>query len=141
MKLALSQKLSRIIQYAQNKEAGSSGGAGRRPAKLLCYSQQGERRLLPQQEAQVPRYAPCWDRARASGLPDYTVGMLEGHTAEELGLLQDSQPGGWSSDGKALHSRSTSSGGGGGGGALQLGQQGRSRDEREHSYCDFFSSV
>ncbi|KAM3602101.1 uncharacterized protein V6R79_024343 [Siganus canaliculatus] len=113
MKLALSQKLNRIIQYAQNKESVSSNGPGRRGPKLLCYNQQSDRKLLPQSDAQVPRYAPCWDKGKAMGLPDYAMGMLECHTAEELGLLQEPQSDVWSSESrKGLHSRKQSSGGG-----------------------------
>uniref|UniRef100_A0A3Q2DTU5 Uncharacterized protein n=1 Tax=Cyprinodon variegatus TaxID=28743 RepID=A0A3Q2DTU5_CYPVA len=90
MKLALSQKLTSIIQFAQNKDSLSSNGCGRRGAKLLCYSQQGERKLLPQSDAQVPRYAPCWDRAKETG--------LERQTAEEVDLLRASQSEGWISN-------------------------------------------
>ncbi|XP_074528132.1 protein EURL homolog [Halichoeres trimaculatus] len=120
MKLALSQKLNRIIQYAQNKDSVSSSGPGRRGAKLLCLSQQSDCKLLPQSDAQVPRYAPRWDSCKAAGLPDYTMGM-----AEELGLLQESQSDVWTSDGrKGLHSRKASSGG-----QMQHRHQGHSRDE------------
>lgn len=123
MKLALSQKLNRIIQYAQNKDSVSSNGPSRRGTKLLCYSQQSDRKLLPQSDAQVPRYTPHWDTAKATGLPDYTMGMLECHTAEELGLLQDSQSDVWSSDDrKGLHGRNQS-------GEGQSQQLGLSRDE------------
>lgn len=126
MKLALSQKLNRIIQYAQNKEAVSSNGPARRGAKLLCLSQQSDCKLLPQSDAQVPRYAPRWDMCKAAGLPDYTMGMLECHTAEELGLLQESPSDVWASDGrKGLHNRKPSSGGG----QTQHRHQGHSRDE------------
>ncbi|XP_042355468.1 protein EURL homolog [Plectropomus leopardus] len=126
MKLALSQKLNRIIQYAQNKDSVSSNGPSRRGAKLLCYSQQSDRKLLPQSDAQVPRYAPCWDTGKAAGLPDYTMGMLGCHTAEELGLLQESQSDVWSSDGrKGVHSRSQLSAGG----QTQHRHQGHSREE------------
>ncbi|XP_056140766.1 protein EURL homolog [Lampris incognitus] len=124
MKLALSQKLSRIIQYAQNKD--SSDGPGRRGTKLLCYSQQNDRKLLPQSDAQVPRYTPCWDRGNAPGLPDYTMGILECHAAEELGLLQEPRGDVWAGDGRrSLHHRGQSSE------ADQTphGNQGHSRDE------------
>ncbi|XP_070839910.1 protein EURL homolog [Chaetodon trifascialis] len=125
MKLALSQKLNRIIQYAQNKDSVSSNSSSRRGTKLLCYSQQSDCKLLPQLDAQVPRYTPCWDRGKATGLPDYTMGMLECHTAEELGLLQESQSNVWSGDSrKGLHSRKQSSGG-----QPQHRHQGHSRDE------------
>lgn len=123
MKLALSQKLNRIIQYAQNKDSVSSSGSTRRGAKLLCYSQQSECKLLPQSDAQVPRYAPRWDMGRTTGLPDYTMGMLECHTAEELGLLQQPQSDVWSNnDRKSRHSQNHSSG---------VQAQGHSRDECE----------
>ncbi|CAG5876311.1 protein EURL homolog [Menidia menidia] len=124
MKLALSQKLNRIIQFAQNKDPVSSNGCTRRGAKLLCYSQQSDRKLVPQSDAQVPRYTPCWDRGRAAGLPEYTVGMLECHTAEELELLPGSQPHVWSDGRTVLHSRSRPSGG-----PTQRGHQGHTRDE------------
>ncbi|PWA23045.1 hypothetical protein CCH79_00002219, partial [Gambusia affinis] len=124
MKLALSQKLNRIIQFAQNKDSLSSSGCTRRGAKLLCYSQQGERKLLPQSDAQVPRYAPCWDRSGATGLPAYAAGMLESQTTEEVELLHESQADGWSRDGrKDLHSWKQSSG------QKQHRNQGHSRDE------------
>ncbi|XP_047463020.1 protein EURL homolog [Mugil cephalus] len=112
MKLALSQKLNRIIQYAQNKDAVSSSLPARRGAKVLCYSQQSDCKLLPQSDAQVPRYAPRWDMGKATGLPDYTMGMLECHTAEELGLVPESQSDVWSRDSrKGRHSQSQPSGG------------------------------
>ncbi|XP_031713309.1 protein EURL homolog isoform X2 [Anarrhichthys ocellatus] len=124
MKLAFSQKLNRIIQYAQNKDSVSSIGPGRRGAKLLCYSQQGDRKLLPQSDAQVPRYTPCWDVGKATGLPDYAMGMLECRTVEELGLLQEAQSDVWSSDGRnGRHSRNQ------GGGQTQHRHQGGRRDE------------
>lgn len=120
MKLALSQKLTRIIQYAQNKDSVSSNGPSRRGAKLLCYSQQSDRKLLPQSDAQVPRYAPRWDTAKAA------MGMLECHTVEELGLLQESQPSVWSSDETTgLHSRNQLQGGG----QTQQRHQGHSKDD------------
>ncbi|KAG7516909.1 hypothetical protein JOB18_043416 [Solea senegalensis] len=126
MKLAFSQKLNRIIQYAQNKDSVSSNCLNRRGTKLLCYSQQGDRKLLPQSDAQVPRYTPHWDTGNATGLPDYAMGMLECHTAEELGLLQQSQSDIWSSDGRrGLLGRNQPSEGG----QAQHTCQGHSRDE------------
>lgn len=128
MKLALSQKLNRIIQYAQNKDSVSSNGPSRRGAKLLCYTQQSDCKRLPQSDSQVPRYTPCWDRAKGTGLPDYAMGMLECHTAEELGLLQQSQSDTCSCDGRTvLHSRNQSSGG-----QPKHRQQGHSRDACKH---------
>ncbi|XP_012720680.2 protein EURL homolog [Fundulus heteroclitus] len=121
MKLALSQKLNRIIQFAQNKDSLSSNGCTRRGAKLLCYSQQSERKLLPQSDAQVPRYAPCWDRAKAAGLPEYTEGMLQSQTAEGVELLHESQAHGWTR--KDLHSWKQPPG------QTPHGDQGHRRDE------------
>ncbi|XP_019941791.1 protein EURL homolog [Paralichthys olivaceus] len=126
MKLALSQKLNRIIQYAQNKDSVSSNGLSRRGTKLLCYSQQSDCKLLPQSDAQVPRYTPCWDMGKATGLPDYAMGMLECHTGDEFGLLQESQPEVWTSDsrrGQRGHNQPS------GGGQTQHRHQGHSRDE------------
>ncbi|XP_076024894.1 protein EURL homolog [Genypterus blacodes] len=128
MKLALGQKLNRMIQYAQNKDSVPSNGPSRRGGKLLCYSQQSDCKLLPQSDAQVPRYAPRWDAGKTTGLPEYAIGMLECHTAEELGLLQESQGGVWDRNGrngKALHNRNHSSGGG----QTPHRHQGYSRDE------------
>ncbi|XP_028323438.1 protein EURL homolog isoform X2 [Gouania willdenowi] len=118
MKLAFSQKLTRIIQYAQNKDSVSSNGPSRRAAKLLGYSQQSERKLLPQSDAQVPRYTPQWDTSKAPGLPDYTT--------EELRPLQELHPEGWPSGGsKGLHrQRETSMGG-----QTRHRQEGHSRDQ------------
>ncbi|XP_029030046.1 protein EURL homolog [Betta splendens] len=125
MKLALSQKLTRIIQYAQNKDSVSPNGPSRRGGKLLCYSQQNDRKLLPQSDAQVPRYAPRWDTAKTTGLPDYTMGLLECQTAEELGLLQDCQSNDWSNNKRrSLCSRNQP-----GGGQTQHRGHGQSRDE------------
>uniref|UniRef100_A0A1A8H0R7 Chromosome 21 open reading frame 91 n=1 Tax=Nothobranchius korthausae TaxID=1143690 RepID=A0A1A8H0R7_9TELE len=117
MKLALSQKLSQIIHFAQNKD--SSNGCSRRGPKLLCYSQQNDLKLLPQTDAQVPRYAPSWDRGKAARLPEYTMGML-GSQTEEVELLNESQSDTWSN----LHSQRPSPGGPG-----QLGHEGHSREE------------
>ncbi|XP_041750585.1 protein EURL homolog [Coregonus clupeaformis] len=118
MKLALTQKISRIVQYTQNKDSVSSeGGPGRRGGKhqLLCYSQNGDRKLLPQSDAQVPRYTPRWNQETgAGGLPDYAMGMLECHSAEELGLLEDEHGLGalWGATvRRGLHHHSQSSGG------------------------------
>ncbi|KAL3042168.1 protein EURL homolog [Trematomus bernacchii] len=133
MKLAFSQKLNRIIQYAQNKDSVSSNGPGRRGSKLLCYSQQSDRKLLPQSDAQVPRYTPCWDTGRATDRPDYTMGVLERHTVEKLGLLQEAHSDVWSSDGrKGLHSRNQLSGGG----QAQRRHQGHSTDELTNMSVD-----
>lgn len=141
MKLALSQKLNRIIQFAQNKDALSSNGCTRRGAKVLRFSQQSERKLLPQSDAQVPRYAPCWDRATATGLPEHAKGTLESQMAEEVNLLHDSQSIGWTKDGRKdlLSWKQTS-------GQMQHRNQGHSRDECKHhatihvfafSQCDY----
>lgn len=121
MKLALSQKISRIVQYAQNKDAASSDGPGRRGAKLLCYSQQGDRKLLPQSDAQVPRYAPRWSQPSAAG-------MLECHAAEELslGLLQNTHGSMWAGGGVlGLRYRAPSPGGE----PLRRSGAGNSRDQ------------
>lgn len=129
MKLALSQKLNRIIQYAQNKDnVPSNNGLSRRGSRLLCYSQLGDRKLLPQSEAQVPRYAPRWEPVEAPRLPDYSMGTLECHTVQELRMLQNSQGDVWSSDGRnALHIRNSPSTGG----QTERKHQGHSRDECE----------
>lgn len=119
MKLSFSQKLNRIIQYAQNKD---SNGPNRRGAKLFCYSQQNDCKLLPQTDAQVPRYAPHWDTRKSTGLPDYTMGMLECHTAEELGLLQESGSAVWASNNRKGPSC-------GGGGLTQHRHHGHNREE------------
>ncbi|KAJ7997129.1 hypothetical protein DPEC_G00225760 [Dallia pectoralis] len=91
MKLALSRKISRIVQYAQNKDSvGLEGGLCRRGGKLICHSQNGDHKLLPQSDAQVPRYAArCNQRTGAGGLPDYATGTLECDSAQELDFLED----------------------------------------------------
>uniref|UniRef100_A0A8C6TWU7 Chromosome 21 open reading frame 91 n=1 Tax=Neogobius melanostomus TaxID=47308 RepID=A0A8C6TWU7_9GOBI len=105
MKLALSQKLNRIIH--------------RRGAKLFCYSQQGDRKLLPQTDAQVPRYAPQWDTRKSTGLPEYTMGMLD--TVEEFGLLQHTESDVWNGNSrKGLHNKNA---------LTQHGHNGHSREE------------
>ncbi|XP_010869034.1 protein EURL homolog [Esox lucius] len=120
MKLALSQKISRIVQYAQNKDSvGLDGGLSRRGGKhqLICYSQNGDHKLLPQSDAQVPRYTPrCNQGTGTGGLPDYATSILECHSAQELDFLEDrpSLEGLWGTNGRrGLHhcSQSQSSGG------------------------------
>ncbi|XP_018610653.1 protein EURL homolog [Scleropages formosus] len=86
VKNALSRKISRIIQYAQNKEAVSEAGHRGDRHQLLCYSKQGDRNLVPQTDSHVPRYTPRWREEAAAGVPDYAKGMLGCHTVEELGL-------------------------------------------------------
>ncbi|KAM9846715.1 protein EURL homolog [Aulostomus maculatus] len=126
MKLSLSQKLNRLIQYAHKKDSVTSNGPNRRGARILCYSQQSDCKLLLQSDAQVPRYAPCWDTGKTKGLPDNVMGILECHTAEELGLLQESRGDVWSKEGwKDLHMRSQPVGGG----QIQHTRQGHSSDE------------
>ncbi|XP_023688702.2 protein EURL homolog isoform X1 [Paramormyrops kingsleyae] len=86
VKNVLSQKISRIIQYAQNKDG--SADASRRGVKhqLLCCSQQGDRKLVPRTSSHVPRYAPRWEEGAASGVPDHSQGILRCHSAKQLGL-------------------------------------------------------
>ncbi|XP_072515445.1 protein EURL homolog [Salminus brasiliensis] len=90
VKRALSQRINRIVQYAQNKDPSSLDTSGRWGSKhqLLCYSQQGDRKLVTQSDAQVPRYAPRWTE------------MPSGGEVEELGLLQGSEQGLWRSEQK-----------------------------------------
>lgn len=135
MKLALSQKLNRIIQYAQNKDSVSSNS--RRGTKLLCYSQQSDSKLLPQSDGQVPRYTPHWDTGKATGLPVYAMGMLDCHTEDELGLLQDSDSDVWPNNGRrGLRGRNQPSGRS----QMQHTHQGHSRDECEiiHHFANIF---
>lgn len=70
-KRALSHQISRIVQYAQNRDPGSKH-------QLLFQTQQGDRNLMPKSGAQVPRYAPRW-----------VEGTCAGET-EDLELLRDS---------------------------------------------------
>lgn len=63
LKLAVSQKLNRIIQYTQNSV--SLGGPGRQAAGKHCYSQQGNKQP-PQADLQVPRYTRCWGLSKAA---------------------------------------------------------------------------
>ncbi|MBN3300159.1 protein EURL homolog [Amia ocellicauda] len=86
VKNALSQKLSRIVQYAQNKEAVSDSLRRGGKRELVCYSQQGDHKLLPQTDSHVPRYAPRWEEGGAAGLPEYAKHMLNCPSAGELGL-------------------------------------------------------
>ncbi|XP_054611996.1 protein EURL homolog [Dunckerocampus dactyliophorus] len=126
MKLALSQKLHRIIQYAQNKDNVPTNGLSRRGTRLLCYSQQSDCKLLPQSEAQVPRYTPCWEPGEATRLPGYAIGMFGCHAAQELRLLQNSPGDVWSSGGrKTLQIRNPPTAGG----QTKCRHQGHSRDE------------
>lgn len=129
LKLAFSQKLNRIIQFAQNKDSVSSSGCSKRTARVLCYSPQGDCKLLPQSEAQVPRYTPRWDWTRTTDLPECSVGMLEEQSVEELELLQESRCDVWTRAGsKELRCQIQSAGG-----QLQHRQQHHSRDKREQN--------
>ncbi|XP_046717426.1 protein EURL homolog isoform X1 [Silurus meridionalis] len=71
VKRALSQQISRIVQYAQNRDSGSNH-------QLLFHTHRSDGKLTTQSGAQVPRYAPRW-----------VEGACPGET-EDLELLQDS---------------------------------------------------
>ncbi|XP_006627829.1 protein EURL homolog isoform X1 [Lepisosteus oculatus] len=86
VKNALSQKFSRIVQYAQNKEAVSDSGLQGSQHELLCYNPQGDHKLVPQADSQVPRYAPRWAEGTGAALPACAKGMLACPSAGELGL-------------------------------------------------------
>ncbi|XP_061103210.1 protein EURL homolog [Conger conger] len=112
VKSALSQKINRLVQYAQNREAASESArrGGKHP--LLCYSQQGDRTLVPQSDSHVPRYAPRWAEgvAAAAGLPDCGQGMLERRGGEEL-VLGAGGCGLWAGGKRTVH-RNQQQGGG-----------------------------
>ncbi|KAL4608754.1 hypothetical protein GN956_G24856 [Arapaima gigas] len=86
VKSALSRKISRIIQYAQNKEVVSEAGRSGDRHQLLCYGKQGDHKLVPQTDSHVPRYTTHWGEGAAAGVSDYEKGMLVCHAAEEFGL-------------------------------------------------------
>ncbi|XP_056323410.1 protein EURL homolog [Danio aesculapii] len=88
VKRALSQRINRIIQYAQNRDSVTPETPGRWGAKqILCHTQQAGRKLVPQSDAQVPRYTPRWtEEASMVSESDYGKSMLDCHSAEELGL-------------------------------------------------------
>ncbi|TRY90936.1 hypothetical protein DNTS_022175 [Danionella cerebrum] len=87
MKRALSQRINRIIQYAQNRDPMNTETPGRWAAKqILCHTQQAGRKLVPQSDAQVPRYAPRWSEEASLGESEYRKSMLDCHSAEELSL-------------------------------------------------------
>ncbi|XP_028840698.1 protein EURL homolog [Denticeps clupeoides] len=109
VKRALSQRLSRIVQYAQNKDTQPAGD-GLRGSKhqLWCYSQpgQGDRKLLPQSDSQVPRYAPSWNHVGdITGEVDCTKDVLGCNTDEDedLRLLQE----GWEGNRRVAHWNTT----------------------------------
>ncbi|XP_041114604.1 protein EURL homolog isoform X3 [Polyodon spathula] len=93
VKNVLSQKMSWIIQYALNKDCAEEEGTQRGSRQLLCYTPQGDRMLVPQAEAPVPRYAPRWDRGSGAGLPDYTTAMLKCGSTSGLRLGVPAGPG------------------------------------------------
>lgn len=68
IKRVLSQQISRIVQYAQNRDPDDKN-----------HTQQGDPKLTSQSDSQVPRYAPHW------------VEEACGAGTEDLDLLQDSQ--------------------------------------------------
>ncbi|XP_030648865.1 protein EURL homolog [Chanos chanos] len=127
MKRAFSQRLSRIVQYAQNRDSDSADNPGRWGSKhqLLCYNKQGDRKLVPQSDSQVPRYTARWTEGTSAGLPEYTKGVLECHTGEELGLglLQDRRDSLWGGEHhNSLQQQETP-------GVRQRRHQGHSREE------------
>lgn len=94
VKRALSQRLSRIVQLTQHRD-GDSDSPGRIGSRhqLLCYNQPGDRKLLPQSDTQVPRYAPHWAEGPASRDNDFAKVMLGCHANGNLGL--ELLPGVW----------------------------------------------
>ncbi|XP_053501242.1 protein EURL homolog [Ictalurus furcatus] len=106
VKRALSQQISRIVQYAQNRDSGSKH-------QLLFHTQQGDRKLTAQSDAQVPRYAPRW-----------VEGTCPSET-DDLELLQGSGQL-WRNDQKHTLQQQ---GGGGGGGEQQERHAGHSREK------------
>lgn len=101
VKRALSHRINRIIQYAQNRDSVSAETPGRWGSKqILCHTQQGGRKLVPQYDAQVPRYSPRWAEEASMAESEYGKTMLDCHSAEELGLglLQSSRQGLWAGE-------------------------------------------
>ncbi|XP_055064034.2 protein EURL homolog isoform X2 [Misgurnus anguillicaudatus] len=101
VKRALSQRINRIIQYAQNRDSVSTETPGRWGHKqILCHTQQAGRKLVPQSDSQVPRYAPRWAEEASMAESEYGKTMLDCHSAEELGLglLQSSHGGLWAGE-------------------------------------------
>lgn len=101
VKRTLSQRINRIIQYAQNRDSVTAETPGRWGAKqILCHTQQGGRKLVPQSDAQVPRYAPRWVEETSMVESEYGKTMLDCRSAEELGLglLQGSRQGLWAGE-------------------------------------------
>ncbi|KAK2870998.1 hypothetical protein Q8A67_023525 [Cirrhinus molitorella] len=101
VKRALGQRINRIIQYAQNRDTVTAETPGRWGAKqILCHTQQGGRKLVPQSDAQVPRYTPRWAEEASMAESEYGKTMLDCHSAEELGLglLQGSHQGLWAGE-------------------------------------------
>lgn len=101
VKRALSQRINRIIQFAQNRDSVTAETPGLWGTKqILCHTQQGGRKLVPQSDAQVPRYAPQWAEETSMAESEYGKSMLDCHSAEELGLglLQGSRQGLWAGE-------------------------------------------
>ncbi|XP_077098415.1 protein EURL homolog [Siphateles boraxobius] len=110
VKRALSQRINRIIQYTQNRDSLTAEAPGRWGAKqILCHSQQGGRKLVPQSDAQVPRYAPRWADEASMAVSEYGKSMLDCHSAEELGLdlLQGPRQGLWAGEQQNREQRDT----------------------------------
>ncbi|XP_051972015.1 protein EURL homolog [Xyrauchen texanus] len=98
VKRTLSQRINRIIQYAQNRDSISTETPGNWGAKpILCHTQQGGRKLVPQLNTQVPRYSPRWAEEASMAVSEFGKSMLDCHSAKELGLglLQRSHQGLW----------------------------------------------
>ncbi|XP_026857412.1 protein EURL homolog [Electrophorus electricus] len=117
VKRALSQRISRIVQYAQNRDSQALEAPGHWGSKhqLLCYTQQGDSRLVAQSDAQVPRYTPRWTEEASAGEP------------QELDLMQGSQQGLWES--KQTNALQQSGAGEQRDGARPKQHTGHSRDE------------
>ncbi|XP_068126674.1 protein EURL homolog isoform X2 [Hyperolius riggenbachi] len=78
VKTILGKKMSWIVQYAQNKDLyADSECAKQAQHKLYKFRQLTDRTLLPQHDAQVPRYSEKWLDAGTHSVSSCRQGALE----------------------------------------------------------------
>ncbi|XP_053164714.1 protein EURL homolog isoform X2 [Hemicordylus capensis] len=87
VKNILSKKINWIIQYAQNKDLDlDSESSKQTPHRLFSFRHQRERKLLPQFDAQVPKYAAKSIDGNSRSLSNCSQSILEPREPSDFGL-------------------------------------------------------
>lgn len=87
VKTILSKKISRIVQYAQNKDLDSDSECSKNTQHhLFNFRHKPEKKLLPQFDSQVPKYSAKWIDGSTGGLTNCTQRILEQRENTDFGL-------------------------------------------------------